>query len=318
MTQGLPRHPVVRTRCFHCRAPASVPGQGAKIHKLSRVAKKKILKVKLQKTDSDSGIHLKAHMTGRRITKKRFKGSFSLSHTVTLCKCRKSRPHLESQLVWTGALKGLLSGAGYTNTPEGCQDQNRDGGSVKSWALPMRVTGTPYSRAEMAVHFPVPFCPALSRIFGNRCLPSASWNLRILAVISIRNESSSVLFHSSKACVQGMKESNVRETRVMQETLPNGLILLPCQHWRLLTPEADRLPSRTLQHFSHQLSFMLRVSCVWLQPVDAGLLITRLCFPEPGVPSPRMGLPTVTFLQQSIWRVASYIPLLFFTIMIMN
>lgn len=57
----------------------------------------------------------------------------------------------------------------------------------------------PYSSAEMAVHLPVPFCPALSRILGNSSLPSASRNLRILAVISIRNESSSVLFHSSNA-----------------------------------------------------------------------------------------------------------------------
>lgn len=62
--------------------------------------------------------------------------------------------------------------------------------------LPMSVTGTPYSRAEMAVHFPVPFCPALSLIFGRRYLPSLSLNLRILAVISIRKESNSVLFHS--------------------------------------------------------------------------------------------------------------------------
>lgn len=71
----------------------------------------------------------------------------------------------------------------------------------------MRVTGTPYSRAEMAVHFPVPFCPALSLIFGSRCLPSLSWNLRMLAVISIRNESSSVLFHSSNAFVQDGRET---------------------------------------------------------------------------------------------------------------
>lgn len=70
---------------------------------------------------------------------------------------------------------------------------------VKGATLPMRVTGMPYSSAETAVHFPVPFCPALSRIFGNSSLPSVSRNLRILAVISIRKESSSVLFHSSNA-----------------------------------------------------------------------------------------------------------------------
>lgn len=66
-------------------------------------------------------------------------------------------------------------------------------------SLPIKVTGVPYSSAEIAVHFPVPFCPALSRILGNRCVPSASRYLRMLAVISIRNESNSVLFHSLKA-----------------------------------------------------------------------------------------------------------------------
>lgn len=67
--------------------------------------------------------------------------------------------------------------------------------------LPIKVTGVPYSRAEMAVHFPVPFCPALSRILGSRCVPSESRYLRMLAVISIRKESSSVLFQLSKAWV---------------------------------------------------------------------------------------------------------------------
>ena len=65
--------------------------------------------------------------------------------------------------------------------------------------LPIRVTGVPYSRAEMAVHFPVPFCPALSRILGSRGVPSVSLYLRMLAVISIRKESSSVLFQLLKA-----------------------------------------------------------------------------------------------------------------------
>jgi hypothetical protein len=57
------------------------------------------------------------------------------------------------------------------------------------------VTGVPYSSAEMAVHFPVPFCPALSLIWGSRWVPVGSRNLRMLAVISMRKESSSVLFH---------------------------------------------------------------------------------------------------------------------------
>lgn len=65
--------------------------------------------------------------------------------------------------------------------------------------LPIKVTGVPYSRAEMAVHFPVPFCPALSRILGSRCVPSESLYLKMFAVISIRKESNSVLFHLSKA-----------------------------------------------------------------------------------------------------------------------
>lgn len=65
--------------------------------------------------------------------------------------------------------------------------------------VPMSVTGTPYSKAEIAVHFPVPFCPALSLILGSRWVPSESLYFRMFAVISIRNESSSVLFHWSKA-----------------------------------------------------------------------------------------------------------------------
>lgn len=65
--------------------------------------------------------------------------------------------------------------------------------------LPIKVTGVPYSRAEIAVHFPVPFCPALSRILGSKCVPSVSLYLRMLAVISIRKESNSVLFQFSKA-----------------------------------------------------------------------------------------------------------------------
>jgi hypothetical protein len=36
---------------------------------------------------------------------------------------------------------------------------------------PITVTGIPYSRLATAVHFPVPFCPAESRIFSNRYEP---------------------------------------------------------------------------------------------------------------------------------------------------
>ncbi len=72
-------------------------------------------------------------------------------------------------------------------------------GKLYKTILPISVTGVPYSKAEIAVHFPVPFCPALSLILGSRWVPSSSLNFRILAVISMRKESSSVLFHWSKA-----------------------------------------------------------------------------------------------------------------------
>ena len=41
-------------------------------------------------------------------------------------------------------------------------------------ASPIRVTGMPRSRALMAVHLPVPFWPALSRIFSTSGVPSLS------------------------------------------------------------------------------------------------------------------------------------------------
>lgn len=90
------------------------------------------------------------------------------------------------------------SSSGYANRPG---DSGRQAVDVWGSAIPIRVTGVPYSSAEMAVHFPVPFCPALSRILGSRWVPSASLYLKMLAVISMRKESSSVLFQSSKACV---------------------------------------------------------------------------------------------------------------------
>ena len=48
----------------------------------------------------------------------------------------------------------------------------------------------------MAVHFPVPFWPAASRILVTRGSPSSSLYFRMLAVISIRKESNSPLFQS--------------------------------------------------------------------------------------------------------------------------
>lgn len=50
----------------------------------------------------------------------------------------------------------------------------------------------------MAVHLPVPFWPAASLIFGKRNSPLGSLYARMSAVISIRKESSSVLFHFLK------------------------------------------------------------------------------------------------------------------------
>lgn len=262
-------------------------------------------------------------MTGRRITKKRFKGSFSLSHTVTLCKCRKSRPHLESQLVLNRrsgrpALRGratlTLQKDARIKTETGVQSK------AERYRWGWRARRTPGRRWRSTSPCPsAPRCPG-SLAAGVCHQHLGTWEYWLW----FQSGMSPALSYSipQRPVCKAWKKAMWEKPGLCRRHSPNGLILLPCQYWRLLTtcstPEANWLLSRTPQHFSHQLSFMLRVSCIWLQPVDAGLLITRLCFPEPGVPSPRMGLPTVTFLQQSIWRAASYIPLLFFTIMIMN
>lgn len=65
-------------------------------------------------------------------------------------------------------------------------------------ASPMRVTGMPRSRALMAVHLPVPFWPAESRIFSRRGVPSSSLKYRMSRVISTRKESRTPLFHFAK------------------------------------------------------------------------------------------------------------------------
>jgi len=62
----------------------------------------------------------------------------------------------------------------------------------------IKVTGIPRSRALMAVHFPVPFCPAESRIFSRRGVPSSSLKYIISRVISIKKESKTPLFHFVK------------------------------------------------------------------------------------------------------------------------
>ena len=62
-------------------------------------------------------------------------------------------------------------------------------------ASPMRVTGIPISSASMAVHLPVPFWPAESRIFSTMGTPSSSLKRRMSRVISIKNESKTPSFH---------------------------------------------------------------------------------------------------------------------------
>lgn len=62
-------------------------------------------------------------------------------------------------------------------------------------ASPMRVTGMPLSRASMAVHLPVPFWPAWSRILRTIGTPSVSLKRRMSRVIWIRNESRTPSFH---------------------------------------------------------------------------------------------------------------------------
>lgn len=62
-------------------------------------------------------------------------------------------------------------------------------------ASPIKVTGVPKSKALMAVHFPVPFCPAASRILVTMGSPSSSLNRRISRVISIKKESRTPEFH---------------------------------------------------------------------------------------------------------------------------
>ena len=63
----------------------------------------------------------------------------------------------------------------------------------------MPVTGTPRSRAVCTVQAPVPFWAARSRITSTKGLPvSASVWASTSAVISIRKDSRSPLFHSAK------------------------------------------------------------------------------------------------------------------------
>lgn len=255
--------PVITTQRFHCRAPASVPGQGTKIHKLSSVAKKKKKSSKSNCKDGDSGIHLKAHMTGRRITKKRFKGSFSLSHTVTLCKCIKSRLHL-------------------IKTKTEVQPK------AEHYRWGWRARRTPGRRWRSTSR-----CPSALRCPGSLAAGVCHQHLGTWEYwLWFQSGMSPALSYSipQRPVCKTWKKTMWEKPGLYRRHSLNGLILLPCQYWRMLTtcsiPEATRLLSRTPQHFSHQLSspqhfshhlsFMLRVSCVRLQPVDTGLLITRM------------------------------------------
>ena len=51
---------------------------------------------------------------------------------------------------------------------------------------PISVSGMPRSSAEIAVHLPVPFCPAVSRILSSVYSPFSSLYARMSRVISIR------------------------------------------------------------------------------------------------------------------------------------
>ena len=64
-------------------------------------------------------------------------------------------------------------------------------------ASPMSVIGMPNSAESITVHLPVPFWPAVSRIFSTSGSPSLSLKARISRVISMRYESRSPSFHSA-------------------------------------------------------------------------------------------------------------------------
>lgn len=91
-------------------------------------------------------------------------------------------------------LEGLLGGPGMTLEALTRSSLMAERHRAKT-ASPIRVTGIPLSRASMAVHLPVPFWPALSRIFRTMGTPSVSLNLRMSRVISMRKESRTPLFH---------------------------------------------------------------------------------------------------------------------------
>ncbi len=66
-------------------------------------------------------------------------------------------------------------------------------------ASAIRLTGWPSSNPYTAVHRPVPFWPAASRISSSVDVPSGDDVERMSAVISIRNDSSRPSFQPAKA-----------------------------------------------------------------------------------------------------------------------
>ena len=77
---------------------------------------------------------------------------------------------------------GPLSNFAAATRSSFCADRQR-----AKTASAIRVRGTPRSAAEITVHFPVPFCPAASRIRSTIGFPvSGSVKPRISRVISIR------------------------------------------------------------------------------------------------------------------------------------
>lgn len=58
----------------------------------------------------------------------------------------------------------------------------------------MSVKGIPLSRAEIAVHFPVPFCPAASLIFSTRGVPSVSYK-HSLSLMLLSSQDTHLISH---------------------------------------------------------------------------------------------------------------------------
>lgn len=64
----------------------------------------------------------------------------------------------------------LVFGPGRILDASCLSECNEDRHLLKT-ASPISVTGEPYCKPAIAVHLPVPFCPAESLIFGNKYCP---------------------------------------------------------------------------------------------------------------------------------------------------